>query len=319
LTDRAPSRRRAIVTIASALLASSQSPARAQAPLIPLHIGTSNGESYSNAFYAQDQGFFKEAGLDVTIDMFASGSAIAAAVTAGALHVGAASTTSSANAHVRGLPIRIIAPGGVYHTESPTTMMAVPRASSIRSAKDFAGKTVAITTLRDLTQVSVMSWLDKSGADSKATSFLELGPAVMAAALLEGRVDAAFLGEPYMAQYQDKIRIIGSPYDAIAKRFLIIGWNASTDWLDRNTDVARRFVAAMRAANVWAAANPKGCEAILSKYDKLPPEVIQSMHHVAWVAKLDSELVQPVIDASVQYQSLPHGFSAAEMFYPGLG
>jgi len=42
------------------------------------------------------------------------------------------------------------------------------------------------------------------------------------------------------------------------------------------------------------------------------------MHHNAWVPKLEPALVQPVIDVSVQYQTLPHGFAATEMFYPGL-
>jgi NitT/TauT family transport system substrate-binding protein len=292
--------------------------ASAQATLVPLHIGSVLGESYSNAFYALDQGFFKQAGLDVRIDTFASGASIAAAVTGGALEIGASSTTSSANAHVRGLPIHVIAPGGVYTTDSPTTMLAVKLSSPIRTAKDMAGKTVGITTLRDLTQVSVMSWLDKSGADAKATQFVELAPSAMAPTVLSERVDAVFIGEPYMTQFKDQIRIIGSPYDAIAKRFLIIGWTASKDWLDRNTVTARRFVTALRETNAWASRNPKDTLPILGKYTKVPPEVLSAMHHVAWVPKLEPVLVQPVIDASAQYQTLPHAFPAAEMFYPGL-
>jgi NitT/TauT family transport system substrate-binding protein len=302
-----------------ALLAATCARATAQtAQLLPLHIGTVLGESYSNAFYALEQGFFKQAGLEVHIDTFASGGTIAAAVTGGALEIGASSSTSSANAHVRGLPIHVIAPGGVYTTESPTTMLAVRPNSALRTAKDFAGKTVGITTLRDLTQVSVMSWLDKNGGDSKATAFVELAPSAMGPSLVSERVDAVFIGEPYMTQFKEQIRIIGSPYDAIAKRFLIIGWTASKDWLDRNTATAKRFVSAIRETNAWAARNPKDTLPILGKYTKVPLDVMAAMHHVAWVPKLDAALVQPVIDASAQYQTLPHGFPATEMFYPGL-
>jgi NitT/TauT family transport system substrate-binding protein len=310
-------RRRAIAAIAGYVLIAERRPAGAQA-LVPLHIGCVLGESYSNAFYAQDGGFFKQAGLDVTIDTFASGGTITAAVTAGALDVGAGSTTSSANAHVRGLPIRLIAPGGVYTTESPTTMLAVTRTSPLRTAKDLAGKTVAVTTLRDLTQVSVMSWLDKNGGDAKATAFIEIAPSAMAPTLLSGRADAVFIGEPYMTQAKEQIQIIGSPYDAIAKRFLIIGWTATKDWLDKNTATARRFVAAMRAADEWASRNRAESLTILGKYTKVPVDVLLAMHHNVWVPKLEVSLVQPVIDASAHYQTLPHGFPATEMFYPGL-
>ncbi len=309
-------RRRAIASIAGSVLAA---PLRAGAQsLVPLHVGCAMAESYSNAFYALDGGFFKQAGLDVTIDTFASGGTIMAAVTGGALDIGAGSTTSSANAHVRGLPLRMIAPGGVYTTESPTTMLAVTRTSAIRTAKDLAGKTVAVTTLRDLTQVSVMAWIDKNGGDSKATQFVENGPATMGPTLLSGHADAVFIGEPYLTQLKDQLTIIGSPYDAIAKRFLIIGWTATKDWLDANTATARKFVSAMRAADEWAMRNRRDSLAILGKYTKVAPELLATMHHNAWVPKLEPGLVQPVIDVSAQYQTLPHGFAASEMIYPGL-
>ena len=310
------SRRRAIAAIAGSVLIAQRRPAGAQT-LIPLHVGCVLGESYSNAFYAQDGGFFKQAGLDVTIDTFASGGTITAAVTAGALDIGAGSTTSSANAHVRGLPIRVIAPGGVYTTESPTTMLAVTRTSPLRTAKDLAGKTVAVTTLRDLTQVSVMSWIDKNGGDAKATSFVEIGPSAMAPTLISGRADAVFIGEPYLTQAKDQIVIIGSPYDAIAKRFLIIGWTATTDWLDKNTATARRFVAAMRAADEWVTRNRAEGLAILGKYTKVPVDVLNAMHHNVWVPKLEAALVQPVIDASARYQTLAARFSGRRNVLPG--
>ena len=36
------------------------------------------------------------------------------------------------------------------------------------------------------------------------------------------------------------------------------------------------------------------------------------------VGSKEAALVQPVIDASAHYQTLPHAFPASEMFYPGL-
>jgi NitT/TauT family transport system substrate-binding protein len=310
------STRRAVLIGVSAVLAAHAS-ARAQS-LVPLRIGCVLGESYANAFFAQEQGFFRRAGLDVRIESFASGGTITAAVTGGALDIGAGSSTSAANAFVRGLPIRLVAPGGVYTTDSPTTMLAVTPSSQLRTAKALTGKTIGITTLRDLTQVSVMSWIDKNGGESASIQFAEFPPSSMAPNLVSGRADAVFIGEPYMTQAKDQIRIIGSPYDAVAKRFLIIGWSATKDWLDRNTDAAKRFVAALREANLWAARNVKDTLPILSKYTKIPVEVMASMHHVAWVPSLDPALIQPVIDASFQYKTLTRAFPAAELIYPGL-
>jgi len=50
----------------------------------------------------------------------------------------------------------------------------------------------------------------------------------------------------------------------------------------------------------------------------VPVDLLLTMHHNAWVPRLEPGLVQPVIDASARYQTLPHGFAASEMFFPGL-
>jgi NitT/TauT family transport system substrate-binding protein len=297
-----------------AALTAVHAPARAQAPL-PLHIGSVLAESYANAFYALEGGFFKRAGLDVTIDTFASGGAITAAVSSGALDIGAGSTVSSANAHLRGLPIKLLAPGGVYTTQSPTTLLVVKRDSGISKAKDLAGKTVGVTTLRDLAQISVMAWIDKNGGDSKAVSFTELAPSSMALAVVQGRVDAVFIGEPYYTQNKDDIRLLGTPYDAVSSRFLITGWTASNDWLANNAETAKRFVTAIRLGDEAAVRNPSQTLPMLSKYTKVPLDTLTSMHHVGWVPRLTPDLVQPVIETSVQYKILSHSFPASEMFF----
>jgi NitT/TauT family transport system substrate-binding protein len=316
--DREALTRFEAIAAMSALVATARAPALAQPATIPLHIGTVLAESYANAFYALDDGIFKRVGLDVTIDTFASGGAIMAAVSAGALEVGAGSTVSSANAHLHGLPIRLIAPGGVYTTQSPTTLLAVTRDSTITSAKDLVGKTIGVTTLRDLAQISVMAWIDKNGVDSKSASYVELAPSAMGPSVLQSRVDAVFIGEPYLTQNLANLRILGSPYDAIASRFLITGWTASIDWLSKNLETAKRFATAIRLVDESATSNPRKYLPILSKYTKVPVETLEAMHHVGWVPKVSAALIQPVIDASVQYKLFPQNFSAADMFFGGL-
>ncbi len=285
---------------------------------IPLHIGSALAESYSNGYYALDMGFFKQAGLDVQLDIIASGGAVTAAVVAGALDIGAGSTTSMSNAHLRGLPIYAIAPGGIYQTESPTTLLVVLKNSPLRTAKDLTGKTIGVTTLRDLTQVAVMAWIDKNGGDAKTARFVEVSPASVAPAVLEGRIDVGFLGEPFLTQNKDTLRILGSAYDAMAKHFMLNGWMSSKAFLDRNPDAAKRFVAAIRQADEWAPHNPKQTAAIVSKYTKVPVEIVASMHRVGLVPALDPALIQPVIDLSAKYETLPRAFPASELFYPGL-
>lgn len=69
-------------------------------------------------------------------------------------------------------------------------MLLVPTSSTLRGAKDFSGKTVAVNGLKNITQLSVQLWVDRNGGDSAAVKFLELPFAEMGAALEAGQADA---------------------------------------------------------------------------------------------------------------------------------
>ena len=78
--------------------------------------------------------------------------------------------------------------------------LAVLNESPVRTREGPHGKTVAVTTLRDLTQVAVMAWIDQNGGDSKAVRFIEMSPSSIGPAILDARIDCGFLGEPFLTQ-----------------------------------------------------------------------------------------------------------------------
>jgi NitT/TauT family transport system substrate-binding protein len=283
-----------------------------------VRIGAAANETYAEVYYAQDMGFFHDAGMEVEITTMVSGAAIIAGVASGALDIGGAGLSAIANGHIHGLPIYLIAPGGVYSTASPTSGLIVAKPSPIRKAADLSGKTIGVTTLRDAAQVSVMSWIDQNGGDSSKVQFTEIPASEMGAAVATGRIDAAFVPEPNFSQSLKDDRLLGRAYDGIAPRFLTIGWLSSKAFLDKNADVAQKFSAVMRRTATWATKNPARSAEILAKYSKLPVEVIQATHRTTYSQTLDPALVQPVIDVSVKYKALPQVFPATDLIYPGM-
>ncbi len=289
-------------------------PARAQAR-VALHLATIPLEVDATGWYALDLGFFQQNGLDVTIDIFTSGAPITAGLIGGSLDVGVASIGSLSTAHARGLPVLAIAPGGIYNSAAPTTVLAVPAASPLRNAKDLAGKTIGLQTLGELGQFTTMSWIDKNGGDSKSVKFLEIPSSSMADALARGRIDVAFIAEPFYTQAKPVVRFFGAGYDGVAKRFLNTAWLATNDWISRNPASAKKFVAAMRQAAVWAnqPQNAEASGAILAKYTKIAPETIAKMQRARFALTLDPAMLQPVIDVSAQYKVIARPFPATEL------
>jgi NitT/TauT family transport system substrate-binding protein len=283
-----------------------------------LHVGSTANETYAQVYYAFDMGFFKKAGLDVEITTITSGGTVLAGVASGALDIGAASVVALINAHARGIPISVIAPAGIYTSKSPIAELIVPKDSSVRSAHDLEGKTVAVTTLRDLAQDGVMAWIDANGGASDKVQFVELAPSEMLAAVLRGRIDAAFIPEPHLSKARVDARILGAAYDGIAQQFMAVGWLSTNAWIARNPATARKFAAVMRQTGDWAIHNRKAATDILAKYSKIPVETLRDMNHATFVDRPEPALIQPVIDIAVKYKTLPKAFPAEDLFYPGL-
>ena len=102
----------ALAALPHAAFAAAGDPAVIRAGTIPADVS-------AVITYANDLGYFKDAGLDVEISLFQSGPVIAPAVIGGTLDVGAANIASIAAARERGLLLKFFAPASIA---TPTTM-----------------------------------------------------------------------------------------------------------------------------------------------------------------------------------------------------
>lgn len=293
-------------------------PARAQSAAT-IRLGVMTGESFAEGFYAQDGGFFKRAGIETEFTTFRAGGAVTSAVLGGALDIGVTNAGSMSAAFARGLPIYLVAPCAVSTAGvSAATVLAVNKNSAIHTAKDLSGKTICVSTIRDLQQAAVMTWIDRNGGDSKSATFVEVPIPDQAEALAAERVDAATMIEPWVSHAKDQIRILARPYDSLGKQIMISGWVTNKDWYAANAALARRFAVAMRQTAVWANANPAATAPILQKYSKIPLDVILAMPRLQYGERLEAAPVQRVIDATVRYGFLSRDFSAADLFAPSV-
>jgi NitT/TauT family transport system substrate-binding protein len=203
-----------------------------------------------------------------------------------------------------GAPFRIIAGAGMYASKSPTTVLMVAKGSPLANPAELAGKTIAVTALKDLTEVGVRAWLERNGIDARAVHFAEIPMPQMPAALARGTVDAAVIGEPWITSSRDSLRTFATFYDAIAPRFLIADWFANTTFIAKNPSVVGRFVEAVNETARWANAHRAESAAILAKWVKLDPSFVASMGRCEYATSLESSELDPVLAAMATYQVL---------------
>jgi NitT/TauT family transport system substrate-binding protein len=134
---------------------------------------------------AREKGFYRDAGLDVTITSGKGSGSTAQLIASKAAQFGFADGYVVGNGVAKGMGIKTI--GSVYR-RNPAACI-VPADSDIKTPKDLAGKTVAITA----GSAQFQQWpafLKGAGVDESKIQVVNLDPAGVPAALINNKVDA---------------------------------------------------------------------------------------------------------------------------------
>jgi NitT/TauT family transport system substrate-binding protein len=287
-------------------------------PTKTIRYGMAPAEDAGLAAYAFTKGSFSNVGLDVILTPFPSGGAITPALLGGALELGVTNTGSVALAHVRGVPLELIAGGSLYTRGSPNAHVVALKSGGIRKVRDLVGKIIAVSSLREFAHCSVLQWLDNNGVDSKSVNFIEMPLQAALAALEGGHLDAATLVEPLFTRSKAELVDLGTPFAAVAdgKPVQIFGTVATKGFVDENLDVVQRAAGALRRAARWAndPRNSKEAAAIVAGYTKIDITSVNAYPRLRFAENLDARYIQPSISMMAKYGFLSHDFAATDLF-----
>jgi NitT/TauT family transport system substrate-binding protein len=265
--------------------------------------------------YADDEGMFRKAGLDVTVTQLANGGSVLPAVIGGSADFGVSNPISLATAFARGAPIACIAATVYYRKDSSTSLLMVARDSPAHSARDLNGKTVAVNGLRNTPQLSVQAWMDANGGDAATVKFAEISFFEMGGALTSGRVDAAFFAEPMLSEVRSGLRVLGDPYSAIGSQFITGAFFTTQAYAAQHPDIVSRVAAVLRQAGAWANAHPHDTAMILARVEQLDVDRVEKMARSRYADQLRASDLQPPIDVALKYGVLKTPLSASAMIW----
>lgn len=271
---------------------------RAADPVVT--VGITPADASSLVMFTAEQGFFRDAGLDVEVTTLTSGPVIATAILGGTLDAGAINLGTLVVARSRGVALKVFACAGVGDANDHSPI-AVRKDSAIQNAADLDGKIVGIPGAKTLQHASVLSWIDQHGGDSKSVKFLELPMGDLQPALESRRVDAVLYGEPFTTMAHGDFRSLGGQWDAIRKPFLIFGYCATDQWLAAHADTATKLAGALRQGATWANGHQKETAAMFARFAKIDPQVTATMHRAVYGTTLEPSMIQPIVDVMVHY------------------
>ncbi len=286
-------------------------PAAASNPVV---VGLLPSPDMATILYGRSQGMFSKAGLNLQLQTMQNGADILAAEVGGSVQIGYSDSYTLVQAFQKGIPLKLISPGGLYRSVAPTVKLVVPGDSTIKSAKDLAGKTVG-GVMKNILGLSMTAWLAREGVDPASVHFLAALPSVAVTALQGHRVDAIMAFEPYLSAAEAAgARVIATPFDAIAPAFLASAWFSIAPWVTEHRDAATTFAAVMKSSSSYVNVHYQEMLPMLADFSKMPPETLAKMGQSQVPSSFTPAQLQPVIDAAVKTQYIPTSFKAEDMF-----
>ena len=176
-----------------------------------------------------------------------------------------------------------------------------------------------VPSIHDFHEVATRAWIDSTGGDSKTVRFIELPISAIVPAIVDGRVPAGMVTDPF---YKDavtagRVKTIGRPNQAIAKRYLITGYVTTEAFIAAHPAAASAFAQVLDRSGAFVMTHHAEAVAAVAPFWGLSAAVISGMATSHIPPVLDAKDIQPLIDAAARYGIIPKSFPAQSMIAQG--
>ncbi|MBL8589951.1 MAG: ABC transporter substrate-binding protein [Methylobacteriaceae bacterium] len=248
-----PIRRMAAAAGAAALAAFVATPASAQTK-VTFQLNWTAGGPNAGFAAAVGEGYYKDAGLDVTVVQGNGSGNTAQLVASGRAQLAYADAVTVSQLIAKGAPMKVVA---TVYQSNPNQVSALKK-TGVKSIKDLVGKKVGVPAGSSQTTMLPL-FFKANGLKESDMTLLNMPPAAMVPALLQGQVDA-ILGS--MDAYQIQLEAQGAELDNF--RFSEFGVpTVSTSifvadaFAKEQPDLVKKFVAASLKGWGFAIDNPE--------------------------------------------------------------
>lgn len=243
-------------------------------------IGTPPIAEVEAAFVAKDEGLFDKNGLNVEFLPTGSNQTLVAALVAGSHQIVAVSPTVLLQAVDSGIDLVVVANCGVTAPRTAKNVgLAVREGVAIDKPEDLVGKKVGTPSIGGTLDILFRQWLKQKNVSDKSITFIEVPIPNTADVLKGGTIDAIIAGQPSLG------RAVSQSNGKVAFHFMselpadlpYTTFVATRDWAKANAATIASFRTAFAQAADFIGKNPDKTREIVSKYTRLPVEVLSKI------------------------------------------
>ncbi|MFI6738164.1 ABC transporter substrate-binding protein [Nonomuraea sp. NPDC050451] len=281
-----------------------------------LLVGVVPVPSSAPLFIAEKRGFFKEEGLTVKTEIIQAPQAVMPKILNGSMDAFLTSYVSLMAINDSGAAkLKLF-----QHSQEAAPNIAgvvVAKGSPIKAPADLKGKTIAVNVLKALGQTLTNAHLQEAGLKPEDVKYLPVPFTDQISALGSGKVDAAWLVEPFLtaAKKSGATQIIDTT-DGVTAGVPIDGWGVTEDWLAKNPKTAAAFHRALAKAQQIAGSDRKAIDEVVPTYTQIPADAAAAMTLGKFSMEADKAGVQKLADLLHGYGYLKAKVDVAQLFAP---
>ncbi|GGK81934.1 sulfonate ABC transporter substrate-binding protein [Sphaerisporangium melleum] len=251
---------------------------------------------------AVQRGYFAQQGLTVKIREIQSGTAALVPLQGGGLDFTLGNYVSTYAAQSQGAgPFLLVE--DAYEAAPGTFLLMVPPKSPIKGLTDLRGKRIAVASVRSIVTLAVDNALETAGMSEQDVQFVSMPFPDMLSQLMNERVDAAVLIEPFISQFQKDFggREVWDLMSGSMGNFPIAAWTTTVRFAKQYPNTTAAFQRAMARAQNDASWSHKAVVDILPTFTKIPSTVAEHITMGNFPVNLSVTRAQRVADVMAEH------------------
>lgn len=279
-----------------------------------LKIGVTGLTTNAPLYYAEEQGWFDDEGLDVSIEVQGGAAAAVPSLASGEIQVGAGNLISIMQAVEQGIDLKAlsginVAPESADDTGHLTSAILVPEDSDIESPADLAGRTITVNALGGLGDLTIKAAVGNDNGDPDAVNYTELAFPDMLPAIEDGQVDAIWVVEPFVSQATASgLKVISYNFFETMPGLPLGVYFTTPDTAATYADELEVFQDVMDRATAHALENEEDIRSIVPTFTAVPEEAAEVMALPVFASTIPQERIEEMGQMAVDYgliQELP--------------
>ena len=244
---------------------------------------------------ALKEGYFTQAGLNVTVKSVTQSTAAIPDLLHGSIDViGGGNYVSFLEAQAHGtFPVEILAPA-INCTPDTYGVVAMP-SSGITKASDLAGKTIAVNLTQNVQTLTTNAVLTAAGVSASSVHYVQIPFPDMVSALQANRVNAVSAVEPFLsAAIAAGGKLVTSTCTGSMASFPLSGYLTTQTWAQQHAAAAKAFQQALEKGNAFADAHPSVVRSLLPTYTKITAKAAANMPLGTFPTTLTTDTLQRI-------------------------